>query len=151
MPSNPPPGSNHPPGSERQAPSPGAPEIPETDGDQSETAIISRNLVQLYVRAFGRGPNRARAFIQPQFAVCILRDVFTTAERTLLADGGAAEVEAARRRINEAIEDECIEIVEAETKRSVQSHLAQAQAPADLVVHLFLFDEISGAEQPPTV
>ena len=87
------------------------------------------------------GPNRTRAFVQPQFAVCILRDVFTTAERTLLADGGEAEVEAARRRINDSIEEECIEIVERETKRSVQSHLAQVRAPADLVVHLFLFDE----------
>ncbi len=108
---------------------------------QSETSVIADDLVQLYVRAFGRGPTRARAFVQPQFAVCILRDVFTTAERTLLADGGEAEVEAARRRINDSIEEECIEIVEAETKRSVQSHLAQVRAPADLVVHLFLFDE----------
>jgi uncharacterized protein YbcI len=119
------------------------PEIAAEHADQSETSIISRKLVQLYRRAFGRGPNRARTFLQPQFAVCVFRDVFTTAERTLLADGGTAEVEAARRRINFTIEEECIEIVEAETGRTVQSHLAQVQAPADLVVHLFLFDESS--------
>jgi len=69
--------------------------------------------------------------------------VFTTAERTLIADDGNAEVEAARRRINSSIEEECIEIAETETKRSVQSHRAQVQAPADLVVHLFLFEESS--------
>lgn len=118
-------------------------EVIDTDTGQSEAATISRNLVQLYVRAFGRGPNRARTFVQPQFAVCVLRDVFTTAERTLLGDGGEAEVEAARRRINDSIEEECIEIVEAETRRSLQSHLAQLRMPNDLVVHLFLFDESS--------
>ena len=110
---------------------------------QSETSVISNRMVQLYVRAFGRGPNRARTFLQPQFAVCVLRDLFTTAEHTLLADGGEAEVESARRRINASIEEECIEIVEAETKRSVQSHLAQIRAPNDVVIHLFLFDESS--------
>jgi uncharacterized protein YbcI len=143
MSSNPPPGSNHQPESAHLAPPGPLPEILEKEFAQSETSVIARDLVQLYLRAFGRGPNRARAFVQSQFAVCILRDVFTTAERTLLADGGEAEVEAARRRINDSIEEECIEIVETATKRSVQSHLAQVRAPADLVVHLFLFDENS--------
>jgi uncharacterized protein YbcI len=140
---NPSPGSNHPSGSDYLAVPQDASEFTEFDAGQSETAVISSKLVQLYVRAFGRGPNRARAFVQPQFAVCVLRDVLTTAERTLIADGAYAEVEAARRRINALIEEECIEIVETETMRSVQSHLAQMQAPADLVVHLFLFDESS--------
>lgn len=143
MSSHPPPGSNRRPGSDHPDPAPRMSEISDTDVGLSEAAIISRNLVQLYVRAFGRGPNRARTFVQPQFAVCVLRDVFTTAERTLLADGGEAEVEAGRQRINHSIEEECVEIVEAETRRSVQSHLAQLRVPTDLVVHLFLFDESS--------
>jgi uncharacterized protein YbcI len=118
-----------------------SPSSAEPESVQSETSILARDLVQLYVRAFGRGPNRARAFIQPQFTVCVLRDVFTTAERTLLANGGEAEVEAARRKINASIEKECVAIVEEVTGRPVQSHLVQVRAPADIVVHLFLCDE----------
>ena len=140
---DPSPGSNHPPGFDHPRQSPPAAEPFETDASRSEGEVVAHKLSHLYVRAFGRGPNRARAFVQPQFTVCVLRDVLTTAERTLVADGGNAEVEAARRRINASIEEECVEIVETETKRSVQSHLAQVQASADLVVHLFLFDESS--------
>src|SRR6201999_4188218 len=80
---DPSPGSNHPPGSDHPRRSPPAAEPFETDASRSKGEVVSHKLSQLYVRAFGRGPNRARAFVQPQFTVCVLRDVLTTAERTL--------------------------------------------------------------------
>jgi Na+-translocating membrane potential-generating system (MpsC) len=64
-----------------------APADAEIGGAEDATGAISRDIVQVYLRTFGRGPTRARTFVQPQFAVCVLRDVFTTAERALIADG----------------------------------------------------------------
>ena len=114
---------------------------PPPDTRQSETSVISGDLDRLYERTFGRGPRQVRTFVQPECAICVLRSVLTPAERVLVADGGEAEVEAARRWINDSIEEACIEIVEAETRRSVGHHRAQLRVRADLVVHLFYFDE----------
>jgi uncharacterized protein YbcI len=106
----------------------------------SATAAISDQIVRLYLDSFGRGPTRARTFVQPQFAVCVLRDVLTTVERSLIAGGGEHEVEAARLRINESIDAEYIGIVERETGRPVLSHVARTRAATDIAVHFFLFD-----------
>src|ERR1700761_5697365 len=93
MSTNLPSGSNHPSGSDGQSSLHRMPEFSTAgDDDQSEAAIISRHLVQIYRRPSGRGPNRARTFLQPQFAVTVSRDLFTTAEQTLLADGATDEV-----------------------------------------------------------
>ncbi len=75
-------------GSDSHAPSESAPPSPATAA-QAVTVAISNETVQLYLRTFGRGPTNARAFVQPQIAVCVLRDVFTRAERTLIESGGA--------------------------------------------------------------
>lgn len=115
------------------------PDSEETKG--SVTAAISEQIVRVYLDAFGRGPTRARAFVQPQFAVCVLRDVLTTAEHSLAESGGGREVEEGRLRINESIDSRYIGIVEGATGRPVLSHLARTRTPADIAVHFFLFDE----------
>jgi len=81
---------------------------------------ISEQIVRLYFEAFGRGPNRARTYVEPQFAVCVLRDVLPTTE---------------------AIDRRCVSIVEIQTGRSVLSHLARFTASVDIGVHFFLFDD----------
>lgn len=101
---------------------------------------ISREIVQVYLRTFGRGPTRARTFVQPHYAVCVLRDVFTTAERALIADGDGDTVEFLRKRLNAGNDDDLQAIVGSRTGRSVQSHLSHVKVPANLAVHLFLFE-----------
>jgi uncharacterized protein YbcI len=123
------------------------PQTARGQGSGSATAAISEQFVRLYLDAFGRGPTRTRTFVQPQFAVCVLRDVLTTVERSLVAGGGATEVEAGRLRINESIAAEYVEIVERETGRPVLSHLARTQVPAEIAVHFFLLDESSSGPE----
>jgi uncharacterized protein YbcI len=128
----------------RGAPHP-APGASPGDVDDVDSVAISDQIVRLYLEAFGRGPTQARTYVQPQFAVCVLRDVLTTAERSLIDLGGRIEVEAARAMVNEAIDRRCVSIVETQTGRSVLSHLARTKAPVDLGVHFFLFDDVSVA------
>jgi uncharacterized protein YbcI len=106
---------------------------------------ISEQIVGLYLESFGRGPDRSRTYVQPQFAVCVLRDLLTPAEQLLILGGDSAEVEAARGRINEAIDAEFVSIVELETGRPVLSHLARTRVSVDIAVHFFLFDDVSPA------
>jgi uncharacterized protein YbcI len=113
----------------------------ETDSFQSVTNAISREMAQLYLSAFGRGPARPRTFLPPQFAVCVLRDVLTPTERTLVDSGEVEVVEAGRQKINDTLDAEFIEIIEANTGKLVQSHLVHAKVSDDVVVHLFLFHD----------
>lgn len=103
-------------------------------------AAISRETVQLYLRTFGRGPTRSRTYIQADYAVCVLRDVFTAAERTLVAIGGREQVEASRKKVTDAMDGEFVALVERETGRQVQTHLTHIKVPANLAVHFFLFE-----------
>jgi uncharacterized protein YbcI len=102
---------------------------------------ISEQIVQLYLEVFGRGPTRARTYVQPQFAVCVLRDVLTTGERSLRGSDGEAEVEADRAKVNETLDARYVSIVETQTGRPVLSHLARLRTEVDIAVHFFLFDD----------
>src|SRR5687768_5004069 len=57
-------------------------------------AKVSREIVQLNAKLFGRGPVRARTFLQDAFALCLLESILTTAEKTLIAAGRADEVQS---------------------------------------------------------
>jgi uncharacterized protein YbcI len=93
---------------------------------------------------------RVRTYVEPQFAVCVLRDVLTPAERTLTQSGGRADVEAARGRIADANEAGYVGIVETLTGRSVLSHTARIRVTADVAVHFFLFDARQTEPAGPT-
>lgn len=117
-----------------------APEVAETEVLPGVGAAISRKTVQLYLRAFGRGPTKSRTYVQADYAVCVLRDVFTAAERTLVSIGGREQVEASRKKVTDAMDGEFVALVERETGRQVRTHLTQIKVPANLAVHFFLFD-----------
>ncbi len=117
-----------------------APELAETEVLPGVGAAISREIVRLYLRTFGRGPTKARTYVEAEYAVCVLRDIFTAGERTLIAHGGREEVEASRKKLSDAIDGEFIAVVERETGRPVQTHLTHIKVPANLAVHFFLFD-----------
>ena len=54
-------------------------------------------MVRLYKELFGRGPTKARSyFAGPDVLVCILRETFTPAERSLVAMGEKQRVRDAR-------------------------------------------------------
>lgn len=118
-----------------------ASEVIESEVFSGVGTAISRETVQLYLRAFGRGPTQARTYIQPDYVVCVLRDVFTTAEKTLIANEGRAEVETSRKKVYDAIDAEFVAVVERETGRPVQAHLTHIKVPANLALHFFLFDD----------
>lgn len=112
------------------------------DSVDAATQTISKQVVRVYLDAFGRGPTHARTYVQPKFAVCVLRGVFTTAEHSMIAGGGGSEVEGARDKVNKAHEDRFISIIETQTGRPVLSHLARVATANDVAVHFFLFDHV---------
>ncbi|MDX6610561.1 MAG: hypothetical protein QOF85_2486 [Solirubrobacterales bacterium] len=102
---------------------------------------LSREIVQLHARLYGRGPTKARSYMQNDYAVCILEEIFTTAERTLIGAGASEHVRETRKKFQEAVKDEFVGVVERITGRSVKVFLSQVDVDANLALEFFIFAE----------
>ena len=91
---------------------------------------------------FGRGPTKARSYLQRDFALCVLQDVFTQAERTLIDTGSAEHVRDTRVKFQDALRDEFISIAERVTGRTVRVFISQVDPDTDVAAELFIFDEL---------
>ncbi len=100
---------------------------------------LSREIVQLHARLYGRGPTKARSYLQDDYAVCILEEIFTTAERTLIDAGSGEHVSETRRKFQEAVADEFIAVVERITGRGVRVFLSQVDVEANMALEFFVF------------
>lgn len=109
---------------------------------------LSREIVQLHARLYGRGPTKARSYLQSDYAVCILEEIFTTAERTLIDTGSSEHVSATRRKLQEAVKGEFIAVVERTTGRTVKVFLSQTDVEANLALEFFVFAEQAEPDSP---
>jgi uncharacterized protein YbcI len=107
---------------------------------------LSREIVQLHARLYGRGPTKARSYLHGDYVFCVLEEVFTVAERTLISAGGAEHVQDTRKKFQQAVKSEFIEIVERVTGRRVRVFLSQVDVHSNLAVEFFLFDENAKTE-----
>ena len=119
---------------------------PQTEQVDRGTVVsqLSREIVQLHARLYGRGPTKARSYMHRDYALCLLEEIFTTAERTLIATGSAAHVRDTRQKFQDAVRDEFVEIVERVTGRRVRVVQSQVDIGADLASELFLFEDEAG-------
>jgi uncharacterized protein YbcI len=100
---------------------------------------LSREIVQLHARLYGRGPTKARSYLQSDYAVCILEEIFTTAELTLIKAGSGEHVRETRKKFQEAVKEEFIATVERITGRGVHVFLSQVDVEANLALEFFIF------------
>jgi uncharacterized protein YbcI len=105
---------------------------------------LSREIVQLHARLYGRGPTKARSYLHNDYAVCILEEVFTTAERTLIATGSGDHVSDTRKKFQDAVKEEFISVVERITDRTVRVFLSQVNIEANLALEFFFFADQDG-------
>ena len=106
-------------------------------------AEVSREVVRLHARLFGRGPTKAKTYIYDDFALCVLEDVLTRAEKTLVTAGNTDQVHATRMAFQDAVRDDFIAIVEAATGRSVRAFVSQVHVNPELAAELFIFEPLA--------
>jgi uncharacterized protein YbcI len=100
---------------------------------------LTTSIVRLHVDAFGRGPTAARTDLHDgEYALCLLRDVLTRPESTLLAGGRGDIVRLGREAIYAQLEEQLREIVEEAVQRPVVGFLPSVAAEDGLVTLLFL-------------
>jgi uncharacterized protein YbcI len=110
---------------------------------------ISREVVQLHAKLYGRGPTRAKTFLDDDYALTILENVFTPAERTLIGADQAHQVHATRDAFQNAVAHEFIAIAEGATGRKVRSFISAVHTDADIAVELWLFEPADDADEAP--
>ena len=94
------------------------------------------------------GTTRAKTFLGDDYALCLLEDVFTRAEQTLIAAGKAAQVQSTRHAFQDAVGGEFTSIVESVTGKRVRALMSQVNIEENLAAELFLFEQ--SAESGPT-
>ena len=104
-------------------------------------ADIATGIVRLHGEYYGKGPTRAKAYIDEDMVAVVLEETFTKAERTLIDRGERESIKEIRRRFQQAMADEFKSIVEQATGRVVRAFLSETDLDADVSVEFFLLGE----------
>lgn len=107
-----------------------------SDG-QLATAIASM-VVQVLRKYTGRGPTKARTYVNEDLIVVVLQGTFTPAERSLVADGKGDVVLSSRRALHNIMRADLIAGIEQLTGRTVFAFLSDNSIEPDVKVKSFL-------------
>jgi uncharacterized protein YbcI len=111
---------------------------PRLDGELR--SAISQAIVSIHAEHYGKGATQAKTYVWDNLVVCVLRDVLTTAERTLVDAGRADAVRELRSTFQSSMEQTFRAEVERLTARRVQSLLSQVDPAAELAIQVFLLE-----------
>ncbi len=68
-------------------------------------ARISNAIVGIFSECYGRGPTKAKTYLFDNYVLCVLEDILTTVERTLVDRGDEQLVREVRLTFQEATAD----------------------------------------------
>jgi uncharacterized protein YbcI len=116
--------------------------MPGTDGDRlkaaSVSSAISKAAVALLSDYTGRGPTRARTYINEDLIIVVLYDTLTSEERAIVRSGAADLVLSARQAFQKAMRPELTATVERFSGRSTSACMGHNHLDPDIVVESFL-------------
>jgi uncharacterized protein YbcI len=109
-----------------------------------ELAEVTKGMVSLHRRFYGKGPTKAKTYVVDDTVICLLEGGFTTVERTLIDEQDVDAVLQVRRSFQRAMEDQFTEVVERALGRKVVAYMSQIHADPDLAVELFVLEPREG-------
>jgi uncharacterized protein YbcI len=112
----------------------------ETERGQSVNAEISNAMVGLKKEFYGRGPTKAKTFINDNYVFCVLEGGITRNERTLLDAGEAHLVRQFRLRFQEVMAGPTTEAIERITGRKVIGYHSQIVFDPEFGFEIFVLD-----------
>lgn len=114
-----------------------------TDGQPRlgvELAEVTKGMVSLHRRFYGKGPTEAKTYAIDDTVICILEGEFTTVERTLIDEKDVDAVLQVRRSFQRAMERQFTAVIEEALGRKVIAYMSQIHADPDLAVELFMLE-----------
>jgi uncharacterized protein YbcI len=104
--------------------------------------------VRLMSEYTGRGPTKARTYIQSDLITVVMRDTLTRGERKLVESGNFDKVRDIRRRFQDAMREDLVAGVEALTGRRVLAFLSDNHMDPDLAVETILLEPRTKDDPP---
>ena len=104
----------------------------------SKSAAISNVVVRLMSDYTGRGPTKARTFVNDGVVTVLLQDTLTRGERSLVADGHDEHVLYMRRAFQATMRHDLIAALEAIIGRRVIAFMSDNHIEPDMAVEVFV-------------
>jgi uncharacterized protein YbcI len=103
-------------------------------------AAISNAIVGIHSRHYGKGPTKAKTYLIDDTVVCVMQDVFTTVERTLIEAGKGELVREVRTTFQYSLRDEFKDAVSDIVGRAPRAFMSQIDCDADMAIEFFLLE-----------
>ncbi|HEX8646494.1 MAG TPA: DUF2294 domain-containing protein [Thermoleophilaceae bacterium] len=113
----------------------------DAESGKSINAQVSNAMVGLKKEFYGRGPTKAKTFINDNYIFCVLEGGLTRNEETLIANGEHELVRTYRLRFQEVMRDSTIDAVERITRRKVVGYHSQIVFEPEFGFEIFVLDE----------
>jgi uncharacterized protein YbcI len=110
-------------------------------GSGSHAAAISNLVVGLMNEYTGRGPTKARTYLQDDLISVVLQDTLTKGERSLVGGGQEDLVMASRFAYQQTMRVDLVAGIEQITGRTVRAFLSSNHLDPDVAVETFLMDD----------
>ena len=113
-----------------------------TDGNNRGklVAAISNAITGIHREHYGRGADRVQTMLNGDYVVCLLEDIYTPVERTLIDAGRFDVVEGTRHAFQETMRDNFVEAIEGLCHRKVVGFLSQVHVDPDLSIETFILE-----------
>jgi len=115
-----------------------SPDEPHTDGPLA--AQITRAVVGVFCDYTGRGPTKARTFLNENTVHVLLEDTMTTAERQLAVGGEKEFVLELRRKFQKTMRDDVVAAVEQVGGRKVIAFMSDNTIEPDMALEAFVLE-----------
>ncbi len=103
-------------------------------------AEVTHAIVRLHRERYGKGPTRSKSYLLDDVLICVMRDVMTTVERTLVEAGEQTRVRDTRFAFEDAMRDRFVEAVERIVGRRVLGITSQILVSEDVAVEMFVLE-----------
>jgi uncharacterized protein YbcI len=97
----------------------------QVEADGERLAAVSNAIVKIFSDSYGRGPTKAKTYAFDDYVLCVLEDILTTVEKTLVDNGEEALVRTVRLRFQETEAKQFTDAVEPLIGRPVIAYHSQ--------------------------
>ena len=112
-------------------------------------AAISNAIVQIFSEYYGRGPTKAKTYINDNYVFTVTEDILTTVEQTLVERGREGLVREVRLSFQEAVAVRFKEAVQEATGRTVITYHSQVVFDPPMGFEMFVLDQPPEGFDPP--
>ena len=105
---------------------------------------VSNSMVRAQKEFFGKGPESAKTYILDDLLIIVMRGGLTTAEKTMLEFGHPDQVRSFRQLFENEMTELLSTIIEETTGRRVRAYQSQVLFQPDVVVEIFVLDDVGG-------